>query len=65
MLSLGVTDFILLHPCGEHFTGYQLMRVIFKVLLLTFMGVNNLIPAYLSDFLIKYFSGRENRHSEN
>ena len=25
-------------------------RVIFKVLLLTFKGVNNLIPAYLSDF---------------
>ena len=25
-LSLGVTDFILLRPCGESFTGYQLMR---------------------------------------
>ena len=25
-LSLGVTDFILLRPCRESFTGYQLMR---------------------------------------
>ena len=40
-------------------------RVIFKVLLLTFKGVNNLIPAYLSDFLIKYVSGRENLRSGN
>ena len=40
-------------------------RVIFKVLLLTFKGVNYLIPAYLSDFLIKYVSGRENLCSGN
>ena len=40
-------------------------RVIFKVLLLTFKGVNNLISAYLSDFLIKYVSGRENLRSAN
>ena len=40
-------------------------RVIFKVLLLTFKGVNNLIPAYLSDFLIKCVSGRENLRSGN
>ena len=40
-------------------------RVIFKVLLLTFKGVNNLIPAYLSDFLIKYVSGRGNLSSGN
>ena len=39
--------------------------VIFKVLLLTLKGVNNLIPAYLSDFLIKYFSVRENLRSGN
>ena len=25
-LSLGVTDFILLRPCGKSFTGYQLMK---------------------------------------
>ena len=35
------------------------------MLLLTFKGVNNLIPAYLSDFLIKYVSGRENLRSGN
>ena len=40
-------------------------RVIFKVLLLIFNSVNNLIPAYLSDFLIKYVSGRENLRSGN
>ena len=40
-------------------------RVIFKVLLLIFKGVNNLIPVYLSDFLIKYVSGRENLRSGN
>ena len=40
-------------------------RVIFKVLLLTFKGMNNLIPAYLSDLLIKYVSGRENLRSGN
>ena len=39
--------------------------VIFKVLLLTFKGVKNLIPAYLSDFVIKYVSGRENLRSGN
>ena len=36
-------------------------RVIFK----TFKGMNNLIPAYLSDLLIKYVTRRENLHSGN
>ena len=34
-------------------------KVIFTVLVLTLKGVNNLVPAYLSDFLIKYVSGRK------
>jgi len=40
-------------------------RVIFKVLLLTFKGLNNLIPGYLSEFLIHYTSGRLGLRSEN
>ena len=40
-------------------------RVLFKVLLLTFKGINNLTPAYLSDFLIQYASGRIGLRSMN
>ena len=35
-------------------------RVIFKVQLLAFKGMNNFMPAYLSDFFIRYDSRREN-----
>jgi hypothetical protein len=40
-------------------------RVVFKVLLLTYKGVNNLAPAYLAEFLKKYTPGRVNLRSGN
>ena len=40
-------------------------RVLFKVLLLVFKGINNLTPAYLSHLLIHYTSGRRGLRSEN
>ena len=60
------TDFILLHPLRRELHCLPIdERVIFTVLLLIFKGMSNLIPAYLSDLLIKYVSGRENLRSGN
>ena len=40
-------------------------RVIFKILLLTYKGVNNLAPGYVAELLTEYIPGRENMRSGN
>ena len=40
-------------------------RIVFKLLLLTYKGINGLLPSYLAEFLIPYVPSRPNMRSAN